>query len=245
MGEQVAAPRQVETLRAGELAALTGVSVQTIHYYLREGLLSAPLKTARNMAYYGQEHVEDIRLIRMLQSTRHLPLAVIKLILEAKRSGQDVSHLQDMRLTFETLFRPLDAGDQLESVTFAELIALTSLPGPLLENLEEGGLLTPMGAPATKRYDELDVRIARAVRTLLDHGLTAADLTVYSEFVRTLRAEVQLVRNKVFPHLGRGSTVSVGDIKATLDDLKASLTIKVYREGAINLDRTPFTGRQP
>jgi DNA-binding transcriptional MerR regulator len=101
-------------MRIGELAEATGVSTQTIHYYLREGLLPPPIKTARNMAYYGPDHIEDIRLIKELQEKRYLPLSVLKLVLGAKREGKDVSQLQDMRLSLEELFRPLGPEEEIE-----------------------------------------------------------------------------------------------------------------------------------
>ena len=43
-------------LRIGELAARAGVSVATIKFYIRDGLLPPPpVKTGRTMAYYDQE----------------------------------------------------------------------------------------------------------------------------------------------------------------------------------------------
>ncbi len=57
-------------LRMRDLARAAGVSAQTIHYYLRSGLLRPPERTARNMAYYGPEHADDVRLIKELQARR-------------------------------------------------------------------------------------------------------------------------------------------------------------------------------
>jgi DNA-binding transcriptional MerR regulator len=172
-------------MRISELVEATGVSAQTIHYYLREGLLPPPTKTAPNMAYYGPEYVEDIRLIKELQEKRYLPLSVIRLMLDAKRKGKDVSHLQDMRLSLEELFRPLGPEDELEPVALVELVAMTGLPAATLEALEEMGLLMPATTPQGKRYDGLDVRIARAVKKLLDLGLEPSDLGFYGQYCRS------------------------------------------------------------
>ena len=66
----------------GELVAeRSGVSAGTIKHYLREGLLGTEedvLRTSRNMAYYPQEFVERIRLIKRLQEERFMPLRVIR-----------------------------------------------------------------------------------------------------------------------------------------------------------------------
>ncbi|MBT6613032.1 MAG: MerR family transcriptional regulator, partial [Deltaproteobacteria bacterium] len=53
-------------MKISELVKSTGVSKETIHYYIREGLLRKPRKTGRNVAQYGEEYVEQIRTIKAL-----------------------------------------------------------------------------------------------------------------------------------------------------------------------------------
>jgi DNA-binding transcriptional MerR regulator len=53
-------------MRIAELSRRTGVPVPTIKYYLREGLLHAGAATAANQAFYGDDHVRRLRLIRAL-----------------------------------------------------------------------------------------------------------------------------------------------------------------------------------
>lgn len=65
-------------MRVSELAQRSGVSTHTVHYYLKEGLLSQPLKTGKTMAYYNETHLERIRLIKRLQKEENLPLAFMK-----------------------------------------------------------------------------------------------------------------------------------------------------------------------
>ena len=64
--------------KMSELVAATGVSKQTIHYYLREGLLLPPVRSSKNMAYYDAATIEDVRFIKELQEKRYFPLAAIK-----------------------------------------------------------------------------------------------------------------------------------------------------------------------
>ena len=45
-------------MKAGELAKAAGVSVSTVKFYAKEGLIRASLKTGRNMAYYDPAHPE-------------------------------------------------------------------------------------------------------------------------------------------------------------------------------------------
>lgn len=229
-------------MRIGELAEATGVSTQTIHYYLREGLLPPPIKTARNMAYYGPEHVEDIRLIKELQEKRYLPLSVIKLVLAAKREGKDVSQLQDMRLSLEELFRPLGPEEEIEPVALVELVAMTGLATDTLEALEGMGLLMPTAVPEGKRYDGLDVRIAQAAKKLLDWGLETSDLRFYGEYIEVLRTEARVIRQKVIHGATPAPRISGAEIKQVLDDLKASLAAKVYRRAALEFHNREDVG---
>ncbi|KFX68787.1 Cd(II)/Pb(II)-responsive transcriptional regulator [Pseudomonas taeanensis MS-3] len=51
-------------MKIGELAKLTDCQVETIRYYEREGLLSAPARSEGNYRLYGNEHVERLTFIR-------------------------------------------------------------------------------------------------------------------------------------------------------------------------------------
>lgn len=232
-------------LRMNELVKATGVSSQTIHYYLREGLLLPPTKTAPNMSYYGPEFVEDIRLIKELQEKRYLPLSVIKLVLDAKREGKDVSELRDMRLSLEAIFRPLGREELVEPVTLAELVAMTGLAAETIEALEDMGLLMPADTIHGLRYDDLDVRLARALKKLLSLGLEPADLFFYVQYVETLRTEARVIKEKIFKTPVGVSGVTGSEIRETLDSLKATLTAKVYRQEAANIQRRDGAGDVP
>lgn len=75
-------------MKMKELERETGVGRETIRYYIREGLLPEPERPKRNVATYGQVHVERLKLIRRLQQDRFLPLSIIKTIVEAQAEGQ-------------------------------------------------------------------------------------------------------------------------------------------------------------
>lgn len=217
-------------MRIRELARATGVSTQTIHYYLREGLLRPPLKPAPNMALYGTEYLDEIRVIKELQERHYLPLSVIKLVLEARREGKDVSQLQDMRLSLEELFRPVGLEKELEPLAPTEMVAATGLAIGTLEQLEEVGVLIPSTTPKGKRYNGLDLHIARLVKKLLDVGLVPSDLVYYHLYVQALRAEARVVHDRLLRSPGKGARISGKELKETLDDIRASLTVQVQRK---------------
>lgn len=71
-------------MRVGELSRASGVSVATIKFYIREGLLPAgTLEGAANQAQYGDEHLHRVQLIRTLVRVGKLPLSVVREVIAA------------------------------------------------------------------------------------------------------------------------------------------------------------------
>ena len=68
-------------MRVAELSTATGVSVPTIKYYLREGLLPQGELTSPNQARYGEQHVRRLRLIRALIEVGGLSVARLREVL--------------------------------------------------------------------------------------------------------------------------------------------------------------------
>jgi len=71
-----------------DLAAATGLPRQAIHFYIQQGLVPPGRKTGRNMAFYGQEHIERLHLVRRLQHERFLPLRAIKALLDEQDAAE-------------------------------------------------------------------------------------------------------------------------------------------------------------
>ncbi|MFN8644674.1 MAG: MerR family transcriptional regulator [Candidatus Binatia bacterium] len=57
-----------------DLTRATGLTRETIHFYIAQGLLPPGTKTGRNTAEYGREHLERLQRIRDLQAQHFLPL---------------------------------------------------------------------------------------------------------------------------------------------------------------------------
>jgi DNA-binding transcriptional MerR regulator len=70
-----------------ELAKATGISVPSIKYYLREGLVSPGDPTATHRAHYGTPHLNRLRAIRALREVGQLPIASIAGIFRALDRG--------------------------------------------------------------------------------------------------------------------------------------------------------------
>lgn len=73
-------------MRISELSAASGVSVGTIKYYLREGLLPPGERTSRTSADYGAVHLERLRLIRALVEQGGLGIEAVRRVVAAVAS---------------------------------------------------------------------------------------------------------------------------------------------------------------
>ncbi len=70
-------------MRISELSAASGVTIPTIKFYLREGLLEPGERRGVNQADYGEAHLARLRLIRALREVAGLGLGPIAEVLEA------------------------------------------------------------------------------------------------------------------------------------------------------------------
>jgi AcrR family transcriptional regulator len=64
-----------------DLVERTGVAATTIHHYQRLGLLPPPERVASNRFRYTEQHVQAVKLIRVLRERRRLPLETIRRVL--------------------------------------------------------------------------------------------------------------------------------------------------------------------
>lgn len=70
-------------MRISELSRRSGVSVTTIKYYLREGLLPAGRQLSATQAEYDGNHLRRLRLIRALTGVRGLSVSTTREVLGA------------------------------------------------------------------------------------------------------------------------------------------------------------------
>jgi DNA-binding transcriptional MerR regulator len=174
-------------LKISELADRSDVSVGTIKHYLREGLLPEPVKTSRNMAYYPEDFVDRIRLIKQLQEERFMPLRVIKSMLDDEpERARALIELED-RILEHAL-----KGERAR-VSASEVRRRYDMPQEVLDRLAELGVLSP----TSRGYSVSDVRIIEAISRFRAGGYSEKiGFTVY-DTVRYKRALEELVREEV------------------------------------------------
>jgi DNA-binding transcriptional MerR regulator len=175
-------------LKISELADRSDVSVGTIKHYLREGLLPEPVKTSRNMAYYPEEFVDRIRLIKQLQEERFMPLRLIKSMLDDEpERARALIELED-RILEHAL-----KGEGQTRVSAAEVRRRYDIPQEVLDRLAELEVLTP----SSRGYSTSDIRIIEAISRFRAGGYSEKiGFTVY-DTVRYKRAMEELVKEEL------------------------------------------------
>lgn len=161
--------------RIDELAQRAGLTVDTIRYYAREGLLTPPERSGRHKLY-GAGHLDRLERIRDLQAKR-FSLAAIRALLDADRPG------------IEGLFAAEGREYSLE-----DLIERSGVGPELVDGLREVGLLPDPAAMGRDAYDDADLAMLRAVEELLTIGMTREILVelgaIYVRHFRALQADV-------------------------------------------------------
>lgn len=199
-------PGDAWQLRMKDLCDLTGLPRQAIHFYITQGLLPAGRKTGRNMAFYGDEHVERLKLIKKLQHERFLPLKAIKAILDDRESAfTEVQRSFLVGVKQHLTTSSPEAGPKA-AVDADEVIARLGLPRSDLDRMIEIGLLGARVDEATGHtlIAEDDVWIlsgwADVVRLgfAREMGFTVDDLLQIQDVVQELfNREAQMVASRM------------------------------------------------
>jgi DNA-binding transcriptional MerR regulator len=202
-------------LKMSELAERSGVSAGTIKHYLREGVLGSDagvVRTSRNMAYYPEEFVGRIQLVKRLQEERFLPLRVIReLISRDPRHAERLIELED-----RILERAIEMGEGAR-LSRRRVRETYGVPANVLGRLEEIGVLTPNA----RGYDPDDMSIIEAISRFRAGGFEQAlGFTVYD----TLR-----YRDALEPLVAEEVRVLIGRLAAQVDVERA---VEIIEAGA-------------
>ena len=211
-----------------DLVNLSGVSKQTIHFYLREGLLLPPVRTSKNMAYYDESTVDDIRFIKALQEKRYLPLAVIKELLKAKHDGQDL--LDDHLVLYEHLIGKISGGIASRQFDEASFIAESGITKHVLSQLIRIGIISHSPEAKSHQFDEFDLAVTEAIKELMAMGIRLQDIRLFSRLLQLARLETELIHDRIIHQDPAEMHKPLMDIYSKVERLKNLLTAKAYRE---------------
>ena len=192
-GGRASVDREAFPYRMKDLCDRAGLSRQVVHFYVQQGLLPEGHKTGRNMAWYGEAHLERLRLIRQLQEERFLPLKAIRAMLDEKDDAFTPRQRELISEVRQRLGPALGAGTPVPAtVSAADLLRRTGVKRAELERLVELGLLATREERGRTVLAADDAYIVELWGQLREAGFTEAlgftvdDLAMYAEAMSAL-----------------------------------------------------------
>jgi DNA-binding transcriptional MerR regulator len=208
--EDAGVDREAFPHRMKDLCERTGLPRQVIHFYIQQGLVPEGQKTGRNMAYYGEAHIERIKLVRRLQHERFLPLRAIKALLEERDEAFSPAQRQFLQELKAHLSPEIAARrDRPATVDAEELVARLGVTREDLDEMVRMGLVAAAeehagGHKARLVVSSEDGWILEILASLRRAGFTEEagfsprDLAVFEEAVSALFSrESKLLADKL------------------------------------------------
>jgi DNA-binding transcriptional MerR regulator len=191
--------------RMKDLCEATGLPRQAIHFYIQQGLLPSGQKTGRNMAWYTEEHLERLRLIKKLQHERFLPLKAIKALLDGEDgvfSPRQHAFLAGVKERLDESLKTSE--DRSPTLTSQQIADQTGIDAEDVERAFELGLVGGARADGSLRIAAADVWIfevfgkVRALGFTPDLGFRVEDMALYQDAItKLLNEEVRLVSSRL------------------------------------------------
>jgi DNA-binding transcriptional MerR regulator len=158
-------------MKISELARRTDVPKQTIHYYIRSGLLPKPRKLGSNSADYDENYVERIKLIKELQNDFFLPLPTIKKIMWENRSASKMAMLK-LRTDY---FRPMEHYLGTGIVGDEAFLKATGMASRWLPIFKEYDLISSRQQDGENVYSQDDIIIGKVMVNMAKLGINRAN----------------------------------------------------------------------
>lgn len=237
--------RGAHVYRMKDLCDKAGVSRQLVHFYIQQGLLPEGKKTGKNMAYYTEQHLERLLLVRRLQHEHFLPLKAIRALLEERDeafSPAQQKHMREVRAAMpESVTGPSGPRPTVDGGALAERLGLTRED---LDELVEAGLLAAAeeqdlasgqrrlviaGDEAWRLEHYAQLRAAGFTR---ERGFSARALAIYDEAVQRLVVKEARI---VAARLGAMSPAEAAALVERAMPVVASLLGRLHTEKARHL----------
>ena len=175
-------------MKISQLVKRTGVPKETIHFYIREGLLRKPRKSSVNSAEYNESYVDQIRMIKNHRDNYYLPIPEIKKIVKdfRKQSPSD----QAISQFYSRFFRPADRLLAKEIVGREAFREASGLGYKWLNQAEKWGVITPENRNGDEVFSPDDLAIGKLMVDMdrlgfgPKDGFDPEDLRYIAEFVK-------------------------------------------------------------
>jgi DNA-binding transcriptional MerR regulator len=167
------------SLSMKDLSEATGTHRQTVHNYLRQGVLPPPISGAGTpRARYGNSHIELLRTIRRLRDEEGLSL-------EAIRRRFEHAHFDPSQVEAAAVRPPASLAEPLqppEMLDEEQLLERAQVRSALFRQLAEAGVLAEVGGDVwsaaeaaqggTVRYGTESVDVLQSAARLLELGIS-------------------------------------------------------------------------
>lgn len=179
-------------LRMKDLSEATGLQRQAIHFYIKEGLLPPGEKSSRNMAWYGQVHLDRLALIKRLQHERFLPLKAIKAVLGEQDDHFGPDQRAFIRDVKQHVDRTVRGPERPEAAPVDALLERAGVSAADLSELDRMGIAPVVmrdGVRVIAAADVWAVELLGELRALgfsEEAGFHVADLAMFEEAITTL-----------------------------------------------------------
>jgi len=191
--------------RMKDLCEATGLPRQAIHFYIQQGLLPSGRKTGRNMAWYTEEHLERLHLVKKLQHERFLPLKAIKALFDGEDgvfSPRQYAFLAGVKERLAVSLKTPE--DRSPTLTPVEIGDQTGVDPDDVERAFELGLVGGARTERSLRIAKADVWIfevfgkVRSLGFTPDLGFGVEDMALYQDAITTLlNDEVRLISSRL------------------------------------------------
>lgn len=188
---------QQQLFRIDDLARLSGVPSRTIRFYNTQGLLPPPIMRGR-VAYYNQEHLLTLGIIRELKEQQNLPLDVIKQLLEIRAQQGDVQ----MKLALkQRMLRSVTGSGSQVQLTREELIQQVGVKEEYIDDLAQQELLFPLtGDDGGQLFTGDDVLLLELYQHLEQLGLPLAlPALIRFQLRQLVRSEIAACEQYLLP----------------------------------------------
>lgn len=178
-----------------ELAHVSGMPSRTIRFYNTQGMLPPPTMRGR-VAYYDEEHLRVLRIIKELKERQNLPLETIKQMLEIRA---EYGEMQMNLALKQRLQRSLTGGQEVH-LSKAALMQQTGASEQWIDELTEQELLFPIKTENGLLYSSDDTLLLQLYERLEDLGLPLAlSLLVRFQLRQLVRSEIAALEQHVQP----------------------------------------------
>jgi len=179
-----------------ELAHISSMPSRTIRFYNTQGMLPPPTMRGR-VAYYGEEHLLILNIIKELKEQQNLPLDTIKQMLDIRAKYGEVQ----MNLALkQRLQRSLTGGDQEVQLSKEALMQQTGASEKWIDELTGQDLLFPVKTENGPVYSSDDILLLQLYERLEYFGLPIAlPALVRFQLRQLVRSEIAALEQHVRP----------------------------------------------